>query len=198
DPGGTEFPMMIMDGSASQGIILHEAGHNFTYGILGNNEWRSGWMDEGFTSYQTAWAEKTTPQELAGRPPVPPLLPKGYRVNAITIPPSDSANLFQWELEVLGRSQPIGTNSADFSEFGIYNQMIYNRAELMYSELRDVLGEAGFRDFLHDYYMRWALKHVDERAMRASAERTYGHSLGWFFDEWVHDTGWRDYALGPV
>ena len=198
DPGGTEFPMMIMNGSASQGIILHEAGHNFTYGILGNNEWRSGWMDEGFTSYQTAWAEKTTPQERAARPPVPPLLPTGYRVNAITIPPADSADLFQWELEVLGRSQPIGTNSADFSEFGIYNQMIYNRAELMYSQLRDVLGDPAFRVFLHDYYTRWALKHVDERAMRASAERAYGRSLGWFFDEWVHGTGLMDYALGPV
>ena len=197
ESGGTEFPMMIMDGSASQGLILHEAGHNFTYGILGDNEWRSGWLDEGLTDYQTDWALGATPQEQIGKTPVPPLLPEGYRVNAVTMPRPDSIGLDSWRLEIAGRSQPIGTTAADFHEFGIYNEMIYTRAKLMYSQLRDVIGDTAFRAFLHDYYDRWALKHVDERAMRASAEDSYRHSLGWFFDEWVHGTGLMDYAVGP-
>jgi hypothetical protein len=195
DGGGTEFPMMIMDGSASQGLILHELGHVFTYGILGNNEWRSGWMDEGLTDYQTDWAEKLTPQERIGLVPEPARLPEGYRVNAVAIPKSDSTHLPDWRLEVLDRAQPIGTNSADFSEFGIYNEMIYNRAKLMYGQLRDVMGDSLFRQFFHDYYDRWALKHVDERAMRASAARAYGRDLGWFFNQWVHGTGLMDYGL---
>jgi hypothetical protein len=195
DPGGTEFPMMIMDGSASQGLILHEAGHIFTYGILGNNEWRSGWLDEGLTDYQTDWAEKLTPQERIGVALPPPLLPEGYRVEAVTIPGKDSTNLQQWKLELAGRSQPIGTSAADFSEFGIYNEMIYDRAKLMYGQLRDVMGDSTFRAFLRDYYSTWALKHVDERAMKASAERTYGHALSWFFEQWVHGTGLMDYSV---
>jgi hypothetical protein len=189
--------MMVMNGSASQGLILHEFGHVFTYGILANNEWRSGWMDEGLTDYQTSWAQKLTPQEQIGVPPVPPLLPKGYRVNAVTIPPAESGDLGEIRLELAGRTQPIGTPAYDFSEFGIYNEMIYNRAKLMYGQLRDAMGDSAFLAFTHDYYNRWALKHVDERAMRASAERTYGHALGWFFDEWVHGTGLTDYAIGP-
>jgi hypothetical protein len=198
DAGGTEFPMMIMDGSASQGLILHEGGHIFTYGILGNNEWRSGWMDEGLTSYQTDWAQKLTPQELVGQVLPPPRLADGYRVNGVRIPAVDSMYLPETQLELIGRAQPIGTNSADFTEFGIYNGTIYNRAKLMYGQLRDVMGDTAFTAFFHDYYDRWALKHVDERAMRVSAERAYGHALGWFFDEWVHGTGLMDYALGPA
>ena len=198
--GGTEFPMMIMTGSASQGMILHEGGHQYTYGILGNNEWRSGWMDEGLTSYQTSWAEGTTPQERArsGVIPAPPRLPEGYRVNAVTIPPAQRENLGQIFLDLLGYAQPIGTPAYAFHDFGTYNEMVYSRASLMYSHLRDALGDTTFRSFLHDYYERWALKHVDERAMRGSAERESGEDLGWFFDEWVHHTGVLDYALQSV
>jgi len=68
----------------------------------------------------------------------------------------------------------------------------------MYSHLRDALGDSTFRAFFHDYYHRWTLRHVDEPAMRASAERTFGHDLGWFFNEWVYQTGALDYALGTV
>jgi hypothetical protein len=194
--GGTEFPMMVMNGGASQSLILHEVGHNFTYGILGNNEWRSGWMDEGLTSYQTSWALGQTPQEEAkAGPQPPPLVQLGYRGNGLTMSRAQAADLSQFRLDLAGRAQPIGTNSKDFSEFGVYNQMIYNRASLMYGQLRDVLGDSVFRAFFHDYYTRWALKHVDERAMLASAERVSGQKLGWFFDQWIHGTGVLDYGI---
>ena len=198
--GGTEFPMLIMDGSASQGLILHEGGHVFTYGIVADNEWRSGWMDEGLTSYQTSWAlGQTRPEQVrSGIAPPPDRLKEGYRVNAVTIPSADSADLMQIRLDLIGRSEPIGTKAQDFSEFAIYNLMIYDRGELMYSQLRDAVGDTAFRSFFHDYWNRWALKHVDERAMRASAERSSGKDLGWFFDQWVHHTGLMDYALENV
>lgn len=196
DSGGTEFPMMIMDGSASQGLILHELGHVYTYGILGNNEWRSGWLDEGLTDYQMSWALKQTPQDR-DRMIEPPRLAPGYRVNAVTIPKSDSLGLSETRLELLGRTQPIGVPAFQFSEFGIYNEMIYNRAKVMYGQLRELMGDSVFLRFTHDYYDRWAMKHVDELAMRGSAERAYGKPLDWFFRQWVHGSGLMDYAMGP-
>jgi len=194
--GGTEFPMMIMDGSAELPLILHEGGHQFTYGILADNEWRSGWMDEGLTSYQTAWAQGETPQELAAAgPPMAPRLAQGYRAFATTMTRAEERGLNLVRLDMLGHSQPIGTPAYDFRDFGTYNAMIYSRGELMYSQLRDALGDSAFRAFFHDYYTRWALKHVDERAMEGSAERASGKPLGWFFDQWVHHVGLVDYAL---
>jgi hypothetical protein len=71
-------------------------------------------------------------------------------VNAVIIPPFDSAELQDVRLELLRRSQPLGISAADFSEFGIYNAMIYDRARLMYGQLRDVMGDSTFLGFYHD------------------------------------------------
>ena len=64
--------MMIMDGSADQGLIVHELGHNYTMGILANNEWREGWLDEGFTSFQTTWFWEAMGRTEATSKPRPP------------------------------------------------------------------------------------------------------------------------------
>ena len=60
------------------------------------------------------------------------------------------------------------------------------------------MGDRAFVAFLRDYYNRWALRHVDGRAMRASAERAYGADLGWFFDQWLRGTGLLDYGVGAA
>ena len=194
DAGGTEFPMLIMNGSPSYGLIVHELGHVYTYGILANNEWRSGWMDEGLTDYQTYWAQNLSPQDVKQREF--PRIGPGYRANATTTTKQDSAEFESLQLELMGRAEPPGTAAYDFHEFGIYNRMIYDRARVMYGQLRELMGDSVFTAFLHDYYDRWALRHVDERAMRASASRAYGKSLDWFFDQWVHGTGLLNYGMG--
>jgi hypothetical protein len=195
ETGGTEFPMLMMNGSPSQGLVLHEGGHIYSYGILANNEWRSGWMDEGLTSYQSAWAQRLTPQDTggAGRPPAPRA--RGYAGLALRPTAAEAREIELTRLDLLGRAEPIGRRADAFREFRIYNSMIYARAEQMYGALRDAVGDSAFTAFLHDYYGRWALKHVDELAMRRSAERAAGRDLGWFFDQWVHRTGLVDYAL---
>ncbi|NUQ21178.1 MAG: hypothetical protein HOQ09_09480, partial [Gemmatimonadaceae bacterium] len=200
DGGGTEFPMMMMNGSSGQGLILHEGGHVFTFGILANNEWRSGWMDEGLTSYQTSWAEGVTPQDRARRGGRDSSFfrASGYRRLAPRLSGTDRLQLSQYRLDMLGRAQPVGTRSDLFREFGIYNDMIYSRAELMYGALRDAIGDSAFVAFMHRYYKDWALQHVDERAMRSTAELASGQQLGWFFDQWLRHTGLTDYALVKV
>jgi hypothetical protein len=199
DGGATEFPMMVMYGGMSPGLVLHEVGHIYSYGFLANNEWRSGWMDEGLTDYQAAWAQNLTrPERARGEAPKLGTPPTGYRRHAVQPDVLDAGALEQYQLDLLGRAQPIGLPAYDFSDFGIYNQMVYGRASDMYGALRDAIGDSAFIAFLHDYYARWKFKHVDEHAMRGSAERASGQDLGWFFAQWVHRTGLIDYGLRDV
>jgi len=94
-----------------------------------------------------------------------------------------------------GVAEPIGTRADLFRNFTVYNNSVYARAQLMYQSLHDVLGDRVFREFLKDYYSRWALRHVDRWAMQGSAERVSKLKLDWFFDQWVNNVGVIDYAL---
>ncbi|HXF95924.1 MAG TPA: M1 family metallopeptidase [Gemmatimonadales bacterium] len=174
--GGTEFPMVVMNGSASLGLIVHEVGHNYTMGILANNEWREGWLDEGFTSFQTGWFF-----ESRGGPPAYPGL---------------EARMLFWDLERW--SEPVSTVSERFRDFATYNTMIYAKGQLFFEQLRYVVGDDVMRRILRAFYQRWRLKHVDEARFRAVAEEVSGRDLGWLFGQWLHATPLIDYALKRV
>ncbi|MEP6833546.1 MAG: M1 family metallopeptidase [Gemmatimonas sp.] len=201
DTGGTEFPMMQQNGNASQGLTLHEGGHIFSFGILGNNEWQSGWMDEGLTSYQTAWFGGTTRVPLAAKlaalNPRDPSVPGDSSLQNARTRLDTTAVRYNRQIAD-GIAEPIGTRADLFKNFTVYNGSVYSRAQQMYQALHDVLGDGNFRAFLKDYYMRWAFRHVDRWAMQGSAERASGQKLEWFFDQWINHIGVIDYALrGP-
>ncbi|HXE83357.1 MAG TPA: M1 family metallopeptidase [Gemmatimonadales bacterium] len=174
--GGTEFPMMIMDGSASQGLIVHELGHNYTMGILANNEWREGWIDEGFTSFQSDWFVEATGGQ------------SGY------------ADIEPWMLEwdIDRWSQPVSMVSNEFRDFNTYNTMIYTKGELFLEQLRYVVGDETMLKILRTYYARWRLKHVDETALREVAEEVSKTDLKWLFAQWLHGTPLIDYRIKEV
>ena len=174
--GGTEFPMMIMDGSAGLGLIVHELGHNYTMGILANNEWREGWLDEGFTSFQTGWYFETH-----GFGP-------GY--------PSLEEDILFWDLERW--SEPVSMVSERYRDFQTYNGMIYEKGQLFFEQLRYVVGDDVMRQILRTYYARYRLKHVDENAFRSVAEEVSHMDLRWLFAQWLHGTPLIDYRLDKV
>ena len=172
--GGTEFPMMIHDGSADQGLIVHELGHNYTMGLLANNEWREGWLDEGFTSFQTSWF-----WEMTGKPP--------------TYPETEAQVL---DLDLDDYSEPPSLESQAYRDFTSYNIAIYTRGELFFHQLRAIVGDDTMHRILRTFYERWKYHHVDEAAFRAVAEEVSKRDLSTLFAQWLHTTDLYDYAVG--
>jgi len=172
EPGGTEFPMLSMNGSPSEGLILHEAAHQYLHGILANNEFREGWLDEGFVSYLTDWYFETRREDVWA-----PTL-RGVR---------------QWELS--GRIQPIAMEASEFPDMNSYGAMTYSKASLVFRMLAWTIGEERMRQVLRTYYRRHALQHVDERDFRRVVDDVTGEDFGWFFDQWLHTTAQLDYGI---
>ena len=174
--GGTEFPMLVMLGGAGQGLILHEVGHLYTYGMLGNNEWKEGWLDEGFTSFQSTWQYQ----------------------RAAHAPPFLALQSFILRLDLDGWSQPVVLPAEEYSEYQIYSSMIYTKGQLVLEMLRYVLGEDTFRRALRQYYARYRFRHVTSESFQQVCEEVSHQDLGWFFAEWLHGTPKVDYALRKV
>ncbi len=182
--GGTEFPMMMMNGSAGQGLILHELGHNYLMGVLANNEWREGWLDEGFSSFQTTWFFEEQLRRVGRLREAADL----YRANEWRI--------LEWDLD--GRSEPVSLPAQHYRDFTTYGAMVYNRGELFFHQLRDVVGDDTMRLILRTYYDRFRLRHVSEADFRQVAEEVSGRDLSTFFAQWLHGTVLYDYAVGAV
>jgi hypothetical protein len=173
ESGGTEFPMLVMNGSASQGLILHEAGHQYLHGMLANNEWQEGWLDEGFQSFIDDWAAEERGAEDVW----------ASSLRAIR------------QLRAAGRIEPIATPGAEFADPTVYSQMTYTKPSLVLRMLREMVGEETMREILREYFQRHALTHVTEEDLREVVREVAGRNYDWFFDQWLHSTAWLDYSV---
>lgn len=173
ESGGTEFPMLVMNGSPSEGLIVHEVTHQYLHGILANNEWREGWMDEGFTSFMVNWR-----RELQGDTAV-------WRATMAGLE----------RLERTDSIEAIGLPGAAFSSPRIYSAMTYTRASAVFRMLRELVGEQTFRRILRTFYARHRLQHVTGEDFQRVAEEVSRRDLDWFFGQWIARTDRLDYGI---
>lgn len=173
ESGGTEFPMLVMNGSASEGLIVHEVTHQYLHGILANNEWREGWLDEGFTSFMVNWK-----REMQGDTAV-------WRGTMAALE----------RLERTDSTEALGLPGAGFSSPRIYSAMTYTKASAVFRMLRELVGEQTFRRILREYYARHRLRHVTGEDFQRVAEEVSGRDLDWFFGQWIARTDRLDYGI---
>lgn len=196
--GGMEYPMLVMNGSEREGLILHEIGHIYFYGILANNEWKEAWLDEGFTTFQTRWYM----EERYG--------PAGYDLQRLF---RDATFLQRHRPQKTRRerrrdaaldfmtsryNEPISKYAYRFHEPESYGVNTYTKGGFFYDMLKYVVGDSAFGAICKEYFRRWAFKHVNEQRLKQVCEEVSGKDLDWFFDQWLHQAVPIDYGLGEV
>jgi hypothetical protein len=185
--GGMEYPMLVMNGSPDEDLMLHEIGHNWFYGMLANDEREEAWMDEGMTTYQT-YLHRETESGPYGNDSEPSFM-SFARPRKIW----DRLSGQVIHYHRTGFAERVATPYHEFKNSG--RTMVYTKGALFIRALRYHVGDADFRKIMHGYFEKWKFKHVDEDAFLDICEEISGQDLGEFFIQWLHSTKNCDYKI---
>ena len=194
--GGMEYPMLHFSGVDARfmalfGVIDHELGHNWFPMIVGSDERRYAWMDEGFTSYLNTFSNVAFYDENEDRTIAGYGLSDSARVIRLTEGPAAADFLRQ----PYSADQPIVTYP-DRIRRPALGWLAYRKPAKGLLLLRNqVVGPERFDAAIVAYIERWAYKHPQPADFFRTVEDVTGEDLGWFWRGWFYETGQFDQAL---
>jgi hypothetical protein len=198
--GGIEYPNIvfindyIVDLRQLAITVIHEMAHQWFYGLLGNNQTRYGWMDEGFATYyeiettEYLWGKKDNFFDKQNS-----LWAKlfGLEVNARR---RNYLNYYDYALE--GREEPVNTYFDQFQNDPYTAQ--YDKTAVILFTLQGMIGDSLFQTAIRNYFDEWKFHHPGPEDLFISFERTTNMELDWFWDEWLNKTWTCDYRLKSI
>ncbi len=201
--GGMEYPTFFTAGTgvltskkvlSPEGVIIHEFGHGYWFGLNANNEFEEAWLDEGINTYSTgkvttkAYGKGVIPMSFKGIPLSWFLkLPEYYdyesdRALAIHVVEFDPITAFSWR----------------FYNGGTYALNVYMRASTCLNTLEGFVGEEMMLRILRTFHMRFRYKHPHTQDFIDVVNEITGRDLTWFFEELFFSTLNFDYGIGSL
>jgi hypothetical protein len=169
---GMEYPMVI---NSNQGAADHETAHQWWPMMVGTNETRYGWMDEGFNQYMNILSGADT------RGTAPRLDGIGQSYGAMS-GDEDEAPMM-WNANYGG---------------GGYGYQTYSKAPLMLSMLGGIVGDAEVQRAMSEYTKAWAFKHPSPWDYMFFMNNALKQDLGWFWYYWLWTTESVDASIASV
>ena len=181
--GGMEYPGIVFcsysdSGAALWGVTDHEFGHTWFPMIVGSNERKYAWMDEGFNTFINGLSTQA--------------FNKGEFANFSYFPGDITPYVFSKSMDPLMTTPDV----VQQSNLGI---AAYEKPSIMLNALRDVvLGPERFDAAFREYIQRWAFKHPTPWDFFHTMENVAGEDLSWFWRGWVLHNWRLDQAVKEV
>ena len=181
--GGMEYPGIVFCGYRATtdglfGVTDHEFGHTWFPMIVGSNERKYGWMDEGFNTFINSLADDD--------------FNKGeYK--------TDNPNMELTSKYMFGeRTETILSTPDALRETNIGNAL-YNKPGYGLELLRnEILGPDRFDYAFREYIKRWAYKHPTPWDFFRTMDNASGENLSWFWKGWFVENYLFNQAITAV
>ncbi len=194
---GMEYPNITVIGETSskmtlEEVIMHEVGHNWFYGILGSNERRYAWMDEGINSFnEMRYMKMKFPDKK-----VSDFILKKAAILFGTSDPKMSEVYYLMYLYTAhkGLDQKLDLNSDEFSSYN-YGGMVYSKTAAILNYLFNYLGQEEFDYCMKMYFNQWKFKHPQPEDFEKVFTENTKKDLKWFFDGLIKTDNKLDYQI---
>ncbi len=181
--GGMEYPGIVFcsfnsSGADLWGVTDHEFGHTWFPMIVGSNERKYAWMDEGFNTFINDFSTKE--------------FNKGEFANASFFPDNMTNFVFNDKMDGL-------LNTPEVIQQPNLGIVAYLKPSMMLQSLRNlVVGPELFDAAFREYIQRWAFKHPTPWDFFHTMENVTGEDLSWFWRGWVMNTWKLDQTVKSV
>lgn len=182
---GMEYPMVAMEArdETKEGlysVITHEIGHMWYPMVVGSDERRYAWMDEGFNTFINIFSEEGYFKRDDSR------RRRGETMFALMNDQAPTA-------------QPIMTYANRYRTEGNLGVLAYIKPAIGLYVLRNkILGAEVFDRAFQEYTRRWAFKHPQPADFFRTIEDVSGRDLDWFWRGWFFTTAALDQAVESV
>lgn len=172
-------------------LISHETGHQWWYNLVGNDEYREIWLDEGFNSY---WISQYL-QEKYGVDGKILEMPKWMEYFIPNPEFRATRNYRYWFLAKKGLDQPIMTALSSFYEPSLIFTIAYGKGSAILDMLASYAGREKFSQIMRFYFQRYRFRVARVEDFIKICQEVLKENLGWFFDEWLYSSRLCDYAI---
>jgi len=180
--GGMEYPGIVFCGTDNKGAGLwgvanHEFGHNWFPMVVGSNERKYAWMDEGFNNFINKVDTRVFNKGEYWQP----------------------ADVQQKALDIFTDDADEIMTTPDVIQGRYLGNAAYDKPEQGLTILREqILGENRFDYAFRTYIKRWAFKHPTPWDFFHTIDNAAGEDLSWFWHEWFF-TNWKlDQAVTAI
>lgn len=179
--GGMEYPGLVLiadnliDYETYINVVVHELCHQWWYGVVGNNQYLYGFLDEGLTDYSTALFYEKYPK---------------YNLSKAEIF-KNASNSYSFFVKVYEDVVPDFSTKMirPLNEYATENEYVYLsyvKGMLMFGSLDEMLGQKNMVRCLKHFYESYKFKEATADDLIDCFCKASGRNLKGFFDAWLN------------